>query len=228
MKTFVNGFMEDQIPKEKNIRDSMKKMVSEDVHDFMDPEEIDPELSAIEAVEDDKFPEDENGEEYIEVENTTDQMKKVFRAEVATPEFSRPNFILQLKDGRTIEGVPMAELSATDAFLFKIEGQLKKIKLADIKKIDLVEETEEVPEEVNEGYGEYSFSDYLYDISNFIEASVPDWKTLMAEEDEQELVDWLEQNQDLWDLEGSFAAGIPSDDVAIKILGEFQGEEEEE
>jgi hypothetical protein len=203
----------------------MKKMVSEDVHDFLDPEEVDPELSAIEAV-DDEFPEDENGEEYIEIENTIDQMKKVFGAEIATPEFSRSNFILKLKDGRTIEGVPMAGLSSTDAFLFKIEGQLKKIKLADIKKIDLVEEPEE--EIVNEGYGEYSFTDYLYDISNFIEASVPDWNTILAGEDDQNLVDWLEENQGLWDLQSLFAAGVPSDDVAIKILEEFQEEEEEE
>jgi hypothetical protein len=204
----------------------MKKMVSEDVHDFLDPEEVDPELSAIEAVEDDEFPEDENGEEYIEIENTMDQMKQIFRAEIATPEFSRSNLLLQLKDGRTIEGVPMAELSATDAFLFKVEGQLKKIKLADIKKIDLVEEPEE--EIVNEGYGEYSFSDYLYDISNFIEASVPDWDSILGREDEQNLVEWLEENQDLWDLQSLFAAGVPSEDVAIKILEEFQPEEDEE
>lgn len=207
----------------------MKKMVSEDIHDFLDeaidPEEIDPELSAIEAVEDDEFPEDENGEEYFEIENLMDKMRKLFRAEILTPEYSRPAFLLKLKDGREFEGTPMAELSATDAFLFKVEGQLKKIKLSDISKFELIEETEEV---VNEGYGEYSFTDYLYDISNFIEASIPDWKSILAGEDEQPLVDWLEENQDLWDLQSLFAAGLPSEDVAIKILEEFQKEEEEE
>ncbi len=202
----------------------MKKMVSEDVHDFLDPEEVDPELSAIEAVEDDEFPEDENGEEYIEIENTMDQMKKAFRAEIASPEFSRVNFILQLKDGRTLEGVPMAELSATDAFLFKIEGQLKKIKLENIKKFDVVEESAE--EEINESYGEYSFTDYLYDIANFIEANAPDWNTILSGEEDQELVDWLEENQGLWDLQSLFATGVPSDDVALQILKEFQEEEE--
>ena len=198
----------------------MKKMVFENVHNFLDPE-----LSVIEVVEDDEFSENENGEEYIEIENSMDEMRKVFKSEIATPEFSRPNFILQLKDGRTLEGVPMAELSATDAFLFKIEGQLKKVKLEDIKKIDLAEEPEEI---VNEGYGEYSFTDYLYDIANFIEASVPDWNTVLAGEEDQELVDWLEENQDLWDLQSSFAAGLPSEEVAIQILEEFREEGEEE
>lgn len=200
----------------------MEKMVSENVHDFI--EEVDPELSAIEAVEDNEFSADENGEEYFEIENSVDELKKIFRSEIATPEFSRPNYILQIKDGRTIEGIPMAELSATDAFLFKIEGQLKKIRLEDIKNFSLVEE----PEEVNEGYGEYSFADYLYDISNFIETSVPDWNTLLAGEDDQNLVDWLEENQDLWDLQSSFAAGLPSEEVAIQILEEFREEGEEE
>jgi len=133
----------------------MKKMVSEDIHDFLDPEEVDPELSAIEAVEDDDFPEDENGEEYIEIENPMDRMKKVFRAEIAAPEFSRITFLLDLKDGRSFEGTPMAELSSGD-FLFKVEGQIKKIKLSDILKFDTLVE-EEPQEEVNEKFSKAKF-----------------------------------------------------------------------
>jgi hypothetical protein len=203
----------------------MKKMVSEDVHDFLNPEEVDPELSAIEAIEDDEFSEDENGEESIEIEKPVDKMRNIFRTEIATPEYSRPTFFLKLKDGRTFEGTPMAELSATEAFLFKIEGQLKKIKLADIQNFNLIEEPEEA---VNEGYGEYRFSDYTADISNFIEATIPDWKFLIGEED-RELIDWLEENQDLWDLQSLFAAGVPSEDAAQNIIEELQeGENEEE
>jgi hypothetical protein len=201
----------------------MKKMVSENINDFIDPEEkVSPE--ELEGMPDEEFSEDENGEEYIEIENSIDQMKKIFRAEIAAPEFSRLSYLLKLKDGGEIESTPMAELSSGD-FLFKIEGQLKKIRLSDIQKFQLVEE--ELQESLLEDYGEYSFSDYLWDISNFIEANIPDWKNILDGEDEQNLVDWLEENQDLWDLRGLFATGISSDDIAIKILGEFQKKEEE-
>jgi hypothetical protein len=134
----------------------MKKMVSEDLHDFLEPEEMDPELSAIEAVEDDDFPEDENGEEYIELENPMDDMKKALRAEIAIPEYSRLPFILELKDGQTLEGVPMAELQAAEAFLFKIEGQIKKIKFSDILNFSMPE-TEEAEEEIPEDYSKAKF-----------------------------------------------------------------------
>jgi len=131
----------------------MKKMVSEDIHDFIDPEdEVTPE--ELEGFPDEEFQEDENGEEYIEVENSMDQMKKAFEAEIAIPEYSRISYLLKLKDGRQIEGTPMAELSSGDAFLFKVEGQLKKIKLADIQNAEEVfqeEESEEVSENFSRG-----------------------------------------------------------------------------
>lgn len=134
----------------------MNKMVSENINDFLThDDEIDPELSAIEAIEDDEFPEDENGEEYIEVENPVDEMKKVFKAEIAIPEYSRSSFILELKDGRTLEGIPMAEFQAADAFLFKIEGQIKKLKLSDISNFSIIEE--ETEEEISEDFSKARF-----------------------------------------------------------------------
>lgn len=127
-------------------------MVSEDIHDFIDPEdEVTPE--ELEGFPDPEFSEDENGEEYIEVENSMDQIQKFFRTEISIPEYSRISYLLKFKDGREVEGVPMAELSTGDAFLFKVEGQLKKIKLADLQNVEEVfqEESEEVSEDFSRG-----------------------------------------------------------------------------
>lgn len=202
----------------------MKKMVSENIHDFINREEVDPELSAIEAIEDDEFSADENGEESIDYEVPTDEIIQTIRSEISISEYSRKSLSIMFKDGLVIDGVPMAELDSGD-FLFKIDGQIEKIRLNQIIGLDFTPDSEEI---VNEGYGEYGFTDYLYDISNFIEASVPDWNIVLVREDDQNLVNWLEENQDLWDLQSLFAAGVSSEDVALQILEESQKDPVEE
>ena len=201
-------------------------MVSEDVHDFLNPEKIDLDLSVIKDLGDESLKNNDE-EPYIEIENTIDQMKKIFRTEIASPEFSRGIFTLQLNDGRTLEGTPMAELSTGNAFLFKINGHIQKIKLPNIREFDLAEEIEKSKSEreLDEEYNGYNFIDYLYDISDFIESHILD-RGLVGEED-QELVGWLEENQDSWDLQNLFVTGVPSNEIALQILKEFQYDEEE-
>lgn len=146
--------MADRIPKEKNIkRNNMKKAVSENINDFLHEQEyeFDAELSDVEPIEDVDFSEEEDGEEYIEIESTMDKMRKVFGNELKTPEYSRLTFLLKLKDGSKIEGVPMAELPSGDAFLFKIDGQIKKIKLENIYNFSVMEEEEIVNEDFSGG-----------------------------------------------------------------------------
>ena len=139
----------------------MKNVVSENINDFLNRFEDEPvsdmpdsEVEGLEDIEKAEFPEDANGEEYIEVENSTDQMINAFRTEIIIPEFNRKNYLLKFKDGREIEGTPMAELSSGD-FLFKVEGQLKKIKLSDILNFNTFEEESE--EEINEDFSEARF-----------------------------------------------------------------------
>jgi hypothetical protein len=212
----------------KKILNNMKKMVSENVKDFLNFNDEPMKISDMENIENEEvvYPEDEEGEEYIEVENTMDQMRKIFKNEIESPEYSRSSFILIFKDGKILKGTPMAELSY-DAFLFKVEGQLKKIKIPDLLKFSYVQESKE---EVNESFdGEYPFSDYMLEIANYIKTELPNWDLLVGEEDtERDVIDWLEENQDLWDLQDLYAAGYPAEDAAQKIMVEFQIESEEE
>jgi hypothetical protein len=129
----------------------MKKAVSENINDFLHEQEyeFDAELSDVEPIEDVDFSEEEDGEEYIEIESTMDKMRKVFGNELKTPEYSRLSYLLKLKDGSKIEGVPMAELPSGDAFLFKINGQIKKIKLENIYNFSAIDLEEEI---VNEDF----------------------------------------------------------------------------
>jgi hypothetical protein len=163
----------------------MGKMVSEDIHDFLDPGEIDPDLLTMD-MGNDNFLEDENGEEYIEMENTTDQMKKVFRTEIAIPEYSRSTYLLELKDKKSFEGTPMAELSSTNAFLFKIDGQLKKIKLADIVKFKILDGEES--EEIIESFSKAKFISESIESKNYAEEFLIDYPEDFTEED---LVSWV-------------------------------------
>ena len=128
-------------------------MVSENINDFINHYDDNgsevpsiEDIEELENIEDEEFPEDEEGDEYIEVENSIDQMRIAFKAEIAAPEYSRVSVLLKLKNGEILEGVPMAELSSGD-FLFKIEGQIKKIKLAEILNFEVSGETEEDLEE---------------------------------------------------------------------------------
>jgi hypothetical protein len=134
----------------------MKNVVSENISDFLNRFEDEPisdipdsEVEGLEDIEAAEFPEDE-----IEVENSTDQMINAFRTRILIPEFNRKNYLLKFKDGREIEGTPMAELSSGD-FLFKVEGQLKKIKLSDISNFNDLEEEPE--EEISEDFSEARF-----------------------------------------------------------------------
>lgn len=204
----------------------MKKMVSENVHDFMNQEEVDPELSAIEAVDDDEFSADEDGEEYIDYEIPTDEIIQTIRSEITIPEYSRKSLSIMLKNEPSlIDGVPMAELESGD-FLFKIDGQIKKIKLNQILELDF---TSDYEEDVNEGFGngdedeEYNFDDYMRDVTNYIKNEVPNWDILLGEES-LDLIDWLEENQDLWDLQDLFTTGVIAEDAAVKIIEDFQEE----
>lgn len=129
----------------------MGKAVFEDIDDFIKNDEFDAELSTDNAIEDVEFPEEE--EEGIEIESDMDRIKKIFRNELRTPEYGRMFYELKMRDGSKIEGVPMAELPSGDAFLFKINGQIKKIKLENINKISAVEE------EINESLSENPFEE---------------------------------------------------------------------
>jgi hypothetical protein len=186
----------------------MKNMVSENVHDFMNPEE-DPELSAIEAVEDDEFTTGESGEEDIDYEIPEDEIIQTIRSELNIPEYSRKSLSVMLKDGLVIDGIPMGELNSGD-FLFKIDGQIKKIRLNQILGLDF---TPELEEEINENFdSEYTFSDYIQEIADYIKTEV------YLGEDDQDLIDYIKENQDLWDLQNLFDTGVSSEKVAIQIL----------
>lgn len=214
----------------------MKKMVSESVNDFLNYEEdIVPnddssdenmDVEYEENIEDVDFPEDEEGEEYIEVENGLDEMNRDFNRQIELPEYTRTPFIIKLKDKREIEGVPMAKLSSGQGFLFKIEGQIKKIRVEDIARYQMViKEEEPISESLIPG--EYTFTDYMFEIADAIKTDVPDWEFLVNKEDEQDLIDWIEENQDLWDLELQFKSGISADDAANKIILDLQDRDNE-
>jgi hypothetical protein len=211
--------------KTKNIDTMKKQIVSEDFGNFL-REELEPEIV---GNSEEDIPIDISGMPDMEeddMEDRKDEIRRILKNELLIPEFSRETLLFKLKNSSEVEGVPMAELFSSDSFVVKIQGKNQKIKVEDILDINQIfEEPEEI---VNEGYGEYNFADYLYDISNFIEASVPDWNTVLAGEDDQNLVNWLEENQDLWDLQSLFSAGVPSEDAALQILEEFQAANEEE
>ena len=213
-----------------------KKMVSESINDFLNYEEdlvpnedFEEEIEDVEyteKIEDADFPEDEDGEEYIEVENRLDEMDRDFNRQIELPEFSRTPFAIKLIDGREFEGVPMARLNAAQAFLFKIDGQIKKIKAEDIARYEVaVREEEPISESLIPG--EYTFTDYMFEIADAIKTDVSDWEFLVDKTDEQDLIDWLEENQDLWNLQALFQAGVSADDAANKIILDLQDDEEE-
>jgi hypothetical protein len=157
--------MGEKTPKEINIKNM--KMVSEKLKDFLNEFEQDDDTALF--VSDSDFINtddiDDNVEE-IEIENNIDEMIKLFANELIAPEFLRLSFILKLKTG-TIEAVPMAQLSG-EAFLFKVEGQLKKIKISDIlgvqsdeeeeeeEEVGEVQEIQEIEEGMNEDFNEWN------------------------------------------------------------------------
>jgi hypothetical protein len=139
-----------------------------------------------------------------------DELIKMFRNELLIPEFSRTPFKI-ISNGEEAEGIPMAELSTGDAFLFKINGQIKKIKLSDIS----INEAKRINGEDIET--SYDFSDYLSEISDFIKEKNPDWEVIL-EDDDIDLIDWLERNQELWDLQFHFEEGTPAEEVAKRFM----------
>jgi len=170
----------------------MKNVVSENINDFLNRFEDEPvsdipdsEIEGLEDIEAAEFPEDANGEEYIEVENSTDQMINAFRTEIIIPEFNRKNYLLKFKDGREIEGTPMAELSSGD-FLFKVEGQLKKIKLSDILNFNAFEEeSEEIEESMKAKFVRESY-----------EPIMGDFEQINEEESEEESEEYEDEEED--------------------------------
>jgi hypothetical protein len=119
----------------------------------------------------------------------------------------------------------MAELFSSDSFVVKVQGKNQKIKVEDIQDVDQVLESEEVNEEMTAS--EYSFTDYMFEIADFIKTEVPDWDILIGDE-EIDLIDWLEKNQDLWDLQSLYSAGVTAEDASTQIMQEIQAVEEEE
>ena len=128
-------------------------MVSESVNDFLNHDEpvediIDAEdLEGIEDIENADLPEEE-----LEVEDMSDELAQSFRAELSIPEFNRLSFFIKLQSGEEFEAVPMAEMSGSKAFLFKIGDQIKKINLSNIVDSQEIIGDEFEEEEVNENF----------------------------------------------------------------------------
>ena len=56
---------------------------------------------------------------------------KILKNELSSPEFNRRYLMFRIKGNKEVlNGIPMAELK--DAFLFKINGKFKKVKIDDI------------------------------------------------------------------------------------------------
>ena len=204
----------------------MKRIVSEDFGDFL-KEELNPEEIGVEIDPDDAsidisgMPDME--EEEVVTEDQKDEIKRILKNELSIPEFSRETIIFKLKRGEEIQGIPMAEFPSGNTFVIKVEGKNQKIKIEDIVDIDQVFES--VNEEITSD--KFSFTDYMFAISDFIKTEVPDWDILIGEE-ETDLIDWIEKNQDLWDLQSLYEAGITPEDASIQIMEEIQAIEEEE
>jgi hypothetical protein len=204
----------------------MKQIVSEDFGDFL-KEELNPEIVG-DSEED--IPIDISGmpdmqEDEVAIEDRKDEIRRILKNELLIPEFSRETLLFKLKNSTEIEGVPMAELFSSDSFVVKVQGKNQKIKVEDIQDVDQVLESEEVNEEMTAS--EYSFTDYMFEIADFIKTEVPDWDILIGDE-EIDLIDWLEKNQDLWDLQSLYSAGVTAEDASTQIMQEIQAVEEEE
>lgn len=202
----------------------MKQIVSEDFGNFL-KEELSPEI--VGDPEED-IPIDITGmpdmeEDEVNIEDRKDEIRRILKNELLIPEFSREPLLFKLRNSTEIEGVPMAELFSSDSFVVKVQGKNQKIKVEDIQ--DIEQAFEEVNEEMTSQ--EYSFTDYMFEIADFIKTEVPDWDILIGDE-EIDLIDWLEKNQDLWDLQSLYAAGVTAEDASTQIMQEIQAVEEEE
>lgn len=89
--------------------------------------EVDPDI--ITTPPDIDYPEEEEDTE--EDLKFYKKLKKILRNELSIPEFNRGYVEFKLKStGEMIKGIPMAELK--DAFLFKVNDKLRKIKINDM------------------------------------------------------------------------------------------------
>ena len=90
-----------------------------------DDSEFDVDMEGPESVEDVNIQDDD------EVLQFQGKLKKILKNELATPEFNRGYVTFKIRTtGEVVDAVPMSELK--DAFLFKIDGKLRKVKLTDM------------------------------------------------------------------------------------------------
>ena len=204
------------------------QIVSEDFGDFLKEElDIEDSFNDTDCIDTSGMPDLEEDE--VTMEDRKDKIRQILKNELNSPEFLRDTFIFKIKNiPGEIQGIPLGEFPSSDAFIFKINGQIKKIKLEDITS-DLRSNIEEsIHEEIN--LSDANLKTYINEISNHIKIVVSDWEWLIGEEDyRKDLADWLEENQDLWDFKSSMVAEVSTEDMAHQIIEELQsGEDEEE
>jgi hypothetical protein len=186
----------------------MTKLVSENFEDFLNENEInehhlDSELESEEDIDviEDVMPEDmadTESEEEIEYFNDLDELKKYLHNELVVPEYSRTPLTCRIPGQGEMEGIPMAELSNGEAFLFKINGQIKKVKIQDIL----------INENLNEEFSrDESFDNYLEEVTNLIKMDVPEW-----EDNDPDFIDWIRD---------SFMKGVSAEESANMVIQDY-------